>query len=310
MKKTYETFVDDIRKEIIETSGCQEDAVYLVKAEEEEPENSEQKKDRLCWDITKFHAGKMAFAIPAREMYQRYQEGAKVEDLVREIAAHVEMIRENDLMEELGDMEDYEKVRGQLILRLLNTEADQEKLRDAVYEQIEDVAVVLYAKLGTLNEGTVTMRIHKTFLEGWGKQKEEVFSQAMKNMMEYTPPRIYFLESLMMDLGYAGEDFLEDDVALDCSPMGNCLTTTERTYGAASVFVPGVAERLYHLFGGGFYLVFTSIHEVMIHREDGVESETLQKILTKTMNKSTPIGERLTSHIFHFDLDTRFTCAL
>ena len=309
MIKTYETFVEELRKEIIEASGCQENAVYFVKAEED-PKDSEQKKDRLCLDITKFQAGKMAFAIPAREMYQKYQEGAKMEELAREIAAHVEMIRENKLMEELGDMEDYEKVRGQLILRLLNTEAEQEKFQGAVYEQFEDIAVVLYAKLGTLNGGTVTMRIHKTFLEGWGKQKDEVFSQAMKNMMENTPPRIYFLESLMVDLGYAGEDFMEDDIALDYSPMGNCLTTTARTHGAAIAFLPGVAERLYHLFGGGFYLVFTSIHEVMLHKEDSTNPEILQKILTKTMNKSTPMGERLSSHIYHFDLDTRFTCAL
>ena len=233
-----------------------------------------------------------------------------MEELAREIAAHVEMIRENKLMEELGDMEDYEKVRGQLILRLLNTEAEQEKFQGAVYEQFEDIAVVLYAKLGTLNGGTVTMRIHKTFLEGWGKQKEEVFSQAMKNMMEYTPPRIYFLEALLMDLGYEGENFMEESITLDCSPMGNCLTTTDRTHGAAIVFLPGVAERLYHLFGGGFYLVFTSIHEVMIHREDGVEPETLQKILIQTMEESTPMEERLTSHIFHYDLETKFTCAL
>lgn len=306
MKKTYETFVEELRKEIIEASGCKEGAVYFVKA----GERPEQKKDQLYWLLKESHDEKQIFAIHVRDLYKRYLEGEDMEGVVRDITAYVENIRENTLLEEVRDMEEYEKIKGRLILRLLNTEAEKEKLQDAVYEQFEDVAVVLYAKMGTLNEGTVTMSINKTFLEGWGMEKEGLFAQAMENMMENTPPRIYFLEPLMMNLGYTGEDFMEEDIPLDCSPMGNCLTTTDRTHGAAIVFLPGVAERLYHLFGGGFYLVFTSIHEVMLHKEDGVEPEALQKILMKTMNKATPMGERLTSHIFHYDLDTKFTCAL
>ena len=49
--------------------------------------------------------------------------------------------------------------------------------------------------------------------------------------------------------------------------MGNCLSTSRKTNGAVAVFLPGVAERLAYLLDSDFYMVFTSIHEVMIHND-------------------------------------------
>ena len=70
---------------------------------------------------------------------------------------------------------------------------------------------------------------------------------------------------------------LLSDFILRKDSGGNCLSTTERTNGAVAVFLPGVAERLGKLLGSGFYMVFTSIHEVMIHRDSAVEVEELIK---------------------------------
>lgn len=59
--------------------------------------------------------------------------------------------------------------------------------------------------------------------------------------------------------------------------MGNCLSTSKKTNGAVAVFLPGVAERLAALLESDFYMVFTSIHEVMIHNDRNVEPERSER---------------------------------
>ena len=66
---------------------------------------------------------------------------------------------------------------------------------------------------------------------------------------------------------------------------GNCLSTEKRTNGAAAIFLPGVARRLAELMEADLYLVFTSVHEVMVHSADMVYPEDLKDVLMDTIKK-------------------------
>lgn len=81
---------------------------------------------------------------------------------------------------------------------------------------------------------------------------------------------------------------------------GNCLSTEKRTNGAAAIFLPGVARRLSELLGSDLYLVFTSVHEVMVHNADVVYPEDLKEVLSDTLEKATPEEDYLTSSIYRY----------
>ena len=76
------------------------------------------------------------------------------------------------------------------------------------------------------------------------------------------------------------------------------LYTSKRTNGAAAIFLPGVARRLSELLGSDLYLVFTSVHEVMVHNADVVYPEDLKEVLSDTLEKATPEEDYLTSSIY------------
>ena len=94
------------------------------------------------------------------------------------------------------------------------------------------------------------------------------------------------------------------DLPLKKDAIGNCLSTSIRTNGAVAVFLPGVAQRLGHLLGGGFYMVFTSVHEVMIHSDDSAEPKKLKEVLAQTVEETTPEEDFLTYYIYHYDPQT------
>ena len=94
------------------------------------------------------------------------------------------------------------------------------------------------------------------------------------------------------------------DMSLKKDAIGNCLSTSVRTNGAVAVFLPGVAQRLGKLIGGSFYMVFTSIHEVMIHSEDSADPRKLKEVLAETVEETTPEEDFLTYYVYHYNAET------
>ena len=204
------------------------------------------------------------------------------------------------------NLEDYDKIKEDLFIRLLNIEKNQVELEECIYRTIGDIALVLYARMGELNGSSASIKIKRHMLEKWEQEPKQVFEEALLNTYFISPPRIYCWEKLIFDPDYAGENFMNllCDYKLKKDVLGNCLSTTIRTNGAVAIFLPGVAERIGQLMGGGFYMVFTSIHEVMIHNERSADPEELKKVLADTVNETTPPEDFLTYQIYHYDLET------
>jgi len=56
-------------------------------------------------------------------------------------------------------------------------------------------------------------------------------------------------------------------------------------------------------------MVFTSVHEVMIHNDKFVEPEDLQCVLRDTIREATPKEDYLTSRIYQYNREThKFIC--
>ena len=161
-------------------------------------------------------------------------------------------------------------------------------------------------------EGCVTStKIRQGMLEQWGKECDEVFKEAILNTYFMSPPRIYRWEQMIFNPEYEGESFMNlgDKCELKKDAMGNCLSTTKKTNGAVAVFLPGVAEQLAYMLDSDFYMVFTSVHEVMIHNDKFVEPEDLQCVLRDTIREATPKEDYLTSRIYQYNREThKFIC--
>ena len=143
-------------------------------------------------------------------------------------------------------------------------------------------------------------------LQKWEKDEQTVFNDALLNTYFISPPRIYCWEKLIYNMSYEGENFMNllFDLPLKKDTFGNCLSTSTRTNGAVAVFLPGVAQRLGYLLGGGFYMVFTSVHEVMIHSEENTDPRKLKEVLAETIEETTPEEDFLTYYVYHYDPET------
>ena len=203
----------------------------------------------------------------------------------------------------LKQLQCYEQVKDKLFIRPLNMEKNKEELENSLYKQNGEIALTLYMKISDEDGKLTSCKVPLSYVEKWPVKEENVFEEAMKNTMSMMPPRVCELLKLVLNPAYEGEDIYASDYIPEKGGTGNCMSTSSKTNGAVAIFYPGVAKTFCHKLGAdGLYLVFTSVHEVMLHDEESVEPENLKTILEETIEEATPEEDVLTRHIYHYDL--------
>ncbi len=302
MEMAYESFVETLRKNLLEETDYEDDMI-CYKREEEYPITS---GDRLLLKKQQSNGIMEVCALYVEDLYKEYQNGWGMGQIIQEILNRLDAISKSECFQRSKNLDDYEKMKDELFIRLLNIEENQEELQECIYRTIGDIALVLYARMGELNGSSASIKIKRHMLDKWKKDSQEIFDEALINTYFISPPRIYCWEKLIFDPEYEGENFMDlmCDYQIKKDALGNCLSTTLRTNGAVAVFLPGVAQRIGQLMGCGFYMVFTSIHEVMIHSERNADPEELKQILEDTVRETTPPEDFLTYQIYHYDVDS------
>lgn len=302
MKETYMGFVEKIRKEIMDGTCLGENDVYFKKAED----YPQTEGDRLFVTCLVWENSRETLALYVKELYENFCKGTDLHEIVDFVCGEYQALKEAEFLKKIQDIGDYRLVRKHLFVRLLNFDRNEKALKGAILKRTGDIAVVVYMKVGMKDDGMVSMKIQKVMAEDWGISCKEVFEQAVQNSLQLMPPKLWRLERLILEPDYSGEDFMEPGYVrrVDRRGMGECLSTVDKTNGAAAVFFPGVAERLSQLIGSGFYAVFTSIHEVMIHDDRDIDAGSLHPILDGTLEEATKERDFLTRKIGHYHPET------
>lgn len=302
MEKEYEAFVEDLRQALITATGYEESRIYFKRAEDY-PQTA---GDRIFVECGIGEYSREVCGLYARQLYECYRTGTTIDEMVQQTKRDLDRMKASGILEKARYLEDYEKIKSDLFIRPLNLDRNRADLKNCIYREIGDIALVLYMRMGKFDGVMSSFKVRRDMVERWNQDSKEVFEKALENTGLLTPPRIYKWEKLVFDPDYNGDDFMDilTDFPLKKDSTGNCLSTSERTNGAIAIFLPGVAKRLGSLMGSGFYMVFTSIHEVMIHNDREAGVEELRGVLRDTLKEATPEGDFLTLSIFHYDRET------
>lgn len=302
MEKKYESFVEDFRQQLMDITGYGEERIFYKKKEDYPPTEG----DRMFVRRVEEEGISEVCALYVGELYEEYKSGKSMDAIIRSVIQRMNGLERADFVARARELGDYDKIRRSLFVRLLNIKKYEEELEDSVYRAVGDIALVLYIQLGELEGMTASMKVKKLMMDAWKTNTDEVFEGALLNTYFLSPPRIYCWEKMIFNTRYVGENFMNilSDYPIRKDAVGNCLSTVRRTNGAVAVFLPGVAERLSCLLQGNFYLVFTSVHEVMIHGEKTVDPEDLKHVLADTVRETTPEEDFLTLNIYYYDRDS------
>lgn len=183
---------------------------------------------------------------------------------------------------------DYEKVKEKLITEVVSTERNREKLNDTVHREFLDLSLVVRIQM---DKGSAT--VSKAMLSLWDVTEEQILQDAVVNSIAKKPVVITgFLNWLMKD---------EETSSMDRSMM--IAGTREGTFGASVICYPDFIEKATEISEGGFYILPSSIHEVLIVPDEYSEKKSgeLRTLVHEVNETQVAYEDQLSDSVYYCD---------
>lgn len=196
---------------------------------------------------------------------------------------------------------DLASARDILFIRAINKSNLQP---DSIYKEVGDIAATVYFYVGDIGDQFISAQVPKTFLSSWGLTESEVYNIAKENSRKLFSVSYYDI----LNPWNEGIDLFSSECELsELMNIPNCISNSIRTNGASAMFWSNVTERIAELLDGSYFIVFTSLHEVMIHKDDCNEGnkEMLKNILEGMIEAGVPDEDLLSRNIFYYNIYTK-----
>ena len=293
----YQEFAEMLMKEIEEETGLRT---------EFHEDDEKMSQDGIWVYISENKEGIHFLRLFTKESYCKWKrKEATFHDFVRGVKQSAINFRNVGAPDKIKQLMYYDLVKERLFIRLINFERNKAELEDSFYKRIGEIAMVLYEKIADEDEGIVSCKVPLKYVDGWDLNKEEVFMAALRNTASMMPPKAYEWVKMIMNLDYEGDDIYDPDYIPAKGITGSCLSTSRKTNGAVGIFYPGVV-RLFcdKMDTDDIYLVFTSVHEVMIHNANEIEPEDLKLVLEDMIREEISEEDVLTHCVYHYNAKT------
>lgn len=293
----YMGFVEELKRSLMEILDVEPEYVRL------EPQGKKWKGERLVLEFVSRDGTSQNMGLHIEELYQVFRQGKKsMPEILTEILQAVEDGRAIAWKEKLQQLESLETAREALYVRVFDLKEHEGELQGYVYTEENGLALVLYCKIAGNGDGIMGTKVAEQFLRYWSVTKEEIVGETLERMGKKTPPLVFSIEEAVFHGILKGMVFIGEDakVRLSKDVLGNMISSMEKVNGAVVMFCPGVREAVAEQLGD-YYLVFTSIHECMVHSAEAVEAGDLRLILQEVTAVATEEKEVLTKDIFYYD---------
>lgn len=192
---------------------------------------------------------------------------------------------------------DFEQVKGRISYRLINRAQNEELLKDIPHVDFLDLAICFYYAFHSNVLGDGTILIRNSHLEMWNTCHKELLQLAEKNAPKLFPAELTSMEELMEDV-LSGE---KEELCREKIPM-LVLTNEKRSQGSACMLYPGMLKEAAGRLNGSFYILPSSIHEVILLKDDGAQDKEYLHYMIREINKSQVREEEILSdYPYYYD---------
>ena len=220
----------------------------------------------------------LAPTIYLEEFYQKYLKGQQVPDLADSICNIYQEIRVKKTCD-CQNLFDFENVKEHIVYKLIRRDANEELLKQIPYEPFLDLAVVYYIQIDNTRFGSAAIQIRNEHLRYWRVEKEEIRRLAEKNTPRIYPAQIQKIVRFMY-----------------------VATNEQCSLGAAVMRYPDFREKVRGMIRGDFYILPSSIHEVILVPESfGLEPERMAEMVKEINQTGVAPEEVLSDSVYYFD---------
>lgn len=242
------------------------------------------------------HGSDIAPTFYLDDLYNDHTEGKSIDSIVRMLMAMVAEAEVRTTIKDTVDALDFDSIRDKLTLRLLDMERNRAYLETHPYREI-GAGLVLTADVN-VDDGysiAITCDMAKDY------DMDEVFNTAMDNMTTWHPARLQSMENAIF--GAMSENYLEDGTK-HIDGMNTLMSEDVDGFGACAIAYPSVAEKIHKLFGTDYFIIPSSLHEVLVIPDDGTfDAQGLANMVREANTTVVEPRDILSDNVFHFGAD-------
>lgn len=190
---------------------------------------------------------------------------------------------------------DLQSASERLFVQLVSTERNKEVLDQIPHREVEDLSLICRIEMPAMDGHEANAVVREPMLQMMGLTEEELFETAMKNSVHKRPEKLENLGVVLGNmLGYDAVDEKTNELYV--------LTNKQTNMGAATIFYPEMMEKCAEELNGNFYIIPSSLHEVLLCPENSfIKSEKIKSVI-KEINDTQLMPEDILSYqVYHYD---------
>ena len=292
----FETFKEELAnsvKERLDSIGGDEYSVTL---------NTVDKANETYDAVTvKPENSNIGVNISATKAFEEYDNGKDFDSIAAQVADAASRAIEGRPDFDLDAISDYEQMKQKLSMEVVSAERNADFLENVPHKNMEDMAIVYRIVLDATDEGRSSILVTNKMLETYGITAEQLHADAMAIAPEVRPAVIQGMSEVMAEMMGA-----EQAEMLGLGPMPDepiyVATVPDKVQGASVLayqnFMDDAAEKL----GGDFYILPSSIHEILLVKDNGQFDRAALEQMVKEVNATQVAPEdKLTDSVYHYN---------
>lgn len=217
----------------------------------------------------------IAPCVYLNQFYEKYLEGTTITDISNEVIQMYlhQLPKENFDVESILNLE---KVKSQIIRRVVNFESNKDMLESRPYKLEEDLAIIYAVHLPadlSLDYETASIPITYSLFERYRISVDELDALAKENTPKQLNPEIVELkeyvfhnqkEYIMDTFGVNEEKAREIFMRTYDAPDMYIVSNDNYLFGAVNILDESVQDKLAEIFGNKYCVIPSSVHDVLV----------------------------------------------
>lgn len=241
--------------------------------------------------------------LDVTSLYSEYEDDASYDSILSKSADIAVSALDNRPKFNIDEFMVYAKMKDKLAIQVVSVERNAALLKTVPHKNIEDMAVVYRFIIDDIGEGTGTILITNQMLEHYGITAEQLHVDAVENAPKNRPIVIKGMSEVLTEMmGIEKAEMLgfypiepEDERIFVASVPDN-------VHGAGVLAYPDFMDQAAEKAGGDFYILPSSIHEILIISDNGRGGlKDLENMVKEVNATSVDPCNKLTDSVYHYD---------
>lgn len=238
------------------------------------------------------------------DLFRDYERGDSLDKIADKAEQDIKnAFVDNDI--DISFLRSWEKMKDRIVFKLINTERNEEFLKEVPFVKFHDLSAVFYTIVSEDAFGSGTITIRNEQFEDLGVSVEEMFMCAMKNTPILLGTCFQSMEKVLFDiLSEKNLDLSDFHLEENEEPSRMyVLTNRAKTLGAACMLDPESLRCITEKISSDIFILPSSIHElIIVPKSVGITAEELAKMVREVNSTQVSDYDFLSDNVYEFSI--------